>query len=104
MLNKTFIPALILLKISNAGIGQENVKNNTVKAGDILRDLIPLTALGTTVFYEKGTEGTIQLVKSYITAVVGILRSFYFTKPDKGITIAPFAASGYFGVNFGTNL
>jgi membrane-associated phospholipid phosphatase len=138
------------------------------------------TALGTTIFYEDGSDGTIQILKSYVVAVmttqglkklidkqrpngvccdsfpskhatkafvgaafihkrygwkyaipayvgasyfaygrvetdkhywedvaagaaVGILSSFYFTKPYKGITITPFVASGYFGVNLSAN-
>jgi membrane-associated phospholipid phosphatase len=70
MLKGITIIALISFMISTDCNGQENVKNNTVKAGDILQDLIPLTALGTTIFYEKGSEGTIQFLKSYVTAVV----------------------------------
>ncbi len=48
--------------------GQSNVKGDTEKAGDVLRDLIPLTALSAALIYEKGSEGSIQFFKSFITA------------------------------------
>jgi membrane-associated phospholipid phosphatase len=176
MLKKIAIITLISLLISGSCHGQGNDKSSTLKAGDALQHLIPLTALGTTIFYEEGPDGTIQLLKSYIAAVlvteglkqiiekerpngtccdsfpskhatkafagagfihkrygwkyaipayvgagyvayswvdgdvhywedvvvgaaVGIVSSFYFTKPYKGITITPVAGSGYIGVN-----
>ncbi len=70
MLKKISIIALSALVISANCHGQESDNGNLVKAGNILQDLIPLTALGTTIFYEKGSEGTIQFLKSYVTAVL----------------------------------
>jgi len=180
MLKQIAIITLISLMISSHCDAQDNEKSSTVKAGDALQHIIPLTALGTTIFYEKGSEGTIQLLKSYVAAVlvtkglkyiidkerpnggccdsfpsnhttkafagagfihkryglkyaipayvgagyvaysrvegdkhywedvvvgaaVGIVSSFYFTKPYKGITITPVAGSGYIGVNLSSN-
>ena len=47
---------------------QSYTKSDTEKAGDVLKNLIPLTAFSAAVFYEKGSEGPIQFAKSFVTA------------------------------------
>lgn len=59
---------MISLLFSVNCYAQSNARSDVEKAGDIIRDLIPLTALGTAIFFEKGSEGPLQFAKSFVTA------------------------------------
>jgi len=60
-------------------------KGSVEKAGDVLQVLIPAVGLGTTFFYEKGNEGTIQFAKSLIASQIitrGLKLAINKTRPN----------------------
>ncbi len=163
-----------LVFLTALSLGQAHADDDVEKTGDILRAIIPLTALGTTVFYEDGSEGAKQFIRSFIAtevitlglkhithrrrpngecctsfpsghtskafmgaafiqkryggyyaipawlgaafvgysrvhankhhvtdviagAAIGILSSYYFTKPYQGFSVTPYAGKGFYG-------
>jgi membrane-associated phospholipid phosphatase len=66
--------AEILLMLSAAAIlsipGVASARGHVERAGDVLSILIPVAGLTTTLFYEDGSEGSVQFLKSFATSQV----------------------------------
>ena len=54
--------------LSHTGIA--SARDTVEKQGDILAIAIPAIGLGSTLFYEEGSDGTIQFLKSFATSEV----------------------------------
>ncbi|NOZ42116.1 MAG: phosphatase PAP2 family protein [Alphaproteobacteria bacterium] len=60
-------------------------QSTTEKVGGVLSVLIPAVGLGTTYFYEKGNEGTIQFFEAMITSQIitrGLKLTINKTRPN----------------------
>jgi len=82
------------------------------QAGNVLQILIPAAGLGGTVFYEKGNEGKIQFLESFVTtelATVALKKAVRKRRPNgnccdafpSGHTSAAFMGAGFILKRYG---
>jgi membrane-associated phospholipid phosphatase len=82
------------------------------QAGDVLQHVIPAAALGATLIYEEGYDGTLQLAESYATTLVAteaMKRAVRRRRPNgaccnafpSGHTSKAFAGAGFVHFRYG---
>lgn len=59
---------LLCLILSLPGVHSAYARDSVEKSGDALAVLIPALGFGSTLFYEKGYEGSLQFLESFATA------------------------------------
>ena len=60
-------------------------KADTEDTGDVLSFLIPSIALGETIFYEEGHEGSVEFLKAFVTSQIvteGLKIAIHKRRPD----------------------
>jgi hypothetical protein len=70
---RRFIITILLLVSTAASLamsGKVMARGHVERAGDVLSILIPATGLSATLFYEDGTEGSIQFLQSFAMSQV----------------------------------
>jgi membrane-associated phospholipid phosphatase len=60
--------AILILLVSTSAFSLENTK--TEEAGDDIQKLIIFASLASSIFHEKGNEGTYQFLKAFVTSQV----------------------------------
>lgn len=80
--------------------------DNTQRNGEVLHILILASGLGSTIFYEDGSEGTIQFLKSFVTSQLvteGLKRVTHKRRPNEaccGSFPSGHASKAFMGAGF----
>jgi len=80
-----FFTAILLIAASPTAFCQQAIGTGTDDDGDILTWLIPAAGLATSVFFEEGSEGPLQLTKALLTnelLVEGLKATVSKTRPN----------------------
>ena len=104
-----WLVVLIFISIySDSAYARGSIEKN----GDILQILIPVVGLGSTIFYEEGNEGIIQLSKAFVTSQLiteGLKTTTYKRRPNgaccrsfpSGHTSSAFTGAGFIHKRYG---
>lgn len=83
LINGDTVVKNLLFGILLLACGSVSAESSLEKSGDILHGLIPLAALGTSLIYEEGYEGSWQLIKTTIVSRIAVEGIKYVTDKDR---------------------